>query len=127
MSYYEQHKEKIKAQAIKWQKENKEKHLAQQRVIQKRLRKKYPLIKRLRNIKQRCTCPSDPAYKYYGTKGVECLLTAADLEFLWNRDLAFLLLRPSIHRIDSDGNYTVNNCKFMELTTHMKLHARKKT
>ena len=37
-----------------------------------------------------------------------------DGKFLWNRDKAYLMKKPSIDRINNDGNYTRENCQFIE-------------
>jgi hypothetical protein len=113
--YYQMNKEKIKQQAITWRKNNKEIFLAYQRTKQKEYRKKYPLRQLYRNIKSRCENLKDKKYKYYGGKSIKCLLSKEDLIFLWNRDNANLMRQASIDRIDSKGNYELNNCRFIEM------------
>ena len=78
-------------------------------------RKKNPLIKLLQNMKQRCNYPKDKKFKYYGGKGIKCLLTGKDLKFLWFRDKAFLMKQPSIDRKNNSLNYTLDNCQFLEM------------
>lgn len=63
---------------------------------------------------QRCNNPNHTAFKYYGGRGIKMLLTMSDFEFLWKRDKAFLMIKPSIDRIDTDGDYTLKNCQFIE-------------
>ena len=36
------------------------------------------------------------------------------MKFLWYRDKTWLLEKPSIDRIDSYGDYTFDNCRFIE-------------
>jgi hypothetical protein len=43
-----------------------------------------------------------------------------DLEFLWNRDNASQMDRPSIDRIDSKGHYVLTNCRFIELLDNIR-------
>lgn len=66
------------------------------------------------NINNRCNNPRDKKYKYYGGKGIRNFLTIRDVVFLWDRDEASKLNKPSIDRIDSDGNYDLSNCRFIE-------------
>lgn len=71
---------------------------------------------RLGNIKSRCTKPTDIRYKNYGGKGIKCLLDINQLHDLWERDSAHLLKQASIDRINSDGDYTMENCRFVEMS-----------
>lgn len=68
------------------------------------------------NIIQRCENPKATGYRYYGKKGIRNYLSIKKLQFLWNRDRAWLLERPSIDRIDPKGNYCIKNCRFIELS-----------
>lgn len=63
---------------------------------------------------QRCENPNDSSYKFYGARGIRCHLTQADIEKLWKRDKAEAMERPSIDRIDSLKDYTLDNCQFLE-------------
>ena len=81
--------------------------------------KKYPWLKHYENICKRCNGENEN-YKKLGRK---CLLTAKDIRFLWLRDKAYLLEKPSIHRIDNDKDYTLKNCRFMELRENIRLGA----
>lgn len=53
-------------------------------------------------------------------------MNVADLRYLWNRDEAGFLERPSIHRIDPEGPYSVDNCEYIELGDNIRL-ARKRS
>lgn len=118
--YYLKNKERIKQQVINWRKDNKERFLSYQRIKQKEYNINFPLRKRLRNIKQRCEYPNDKKYKYYGGKGIKCLLTMSDLKFLWERDKANLMKQPSIDRLNPSGDYTLENCQFIEMQVNRK-------
>lgn len=50
----------------------------------------------------------------YGKRGIKFEMTIKDFEYLWYRDAADLLERPSIDRIENDKGYTVGNCRFIE-------------
>jgi len=66
------------------------------------------------NAKARCKNKNHPKYHRYGGRGIKFLMIKDDFKFLWFRDKAYLLKRPSIDRKDNDGNYELNNCRFIE-------------
>ena len=68
----------------------------------------------LKLIKQRCNDSNHRSYKYYGGKGIKYSITYEDLEFLWFRDKAYLMDKPSIDRKNSNKDYTLDNCQFLE-------------
>ena len=70
-------------------------------------------------MKSRCENKNIRAYKSYGGKGIKCLMDISDLRYLWNRDNAILMSRPSIDRINPRGNYEVKNCRFLELKDNL--------
>ena len=70
------------------------------------------------NIVQRCEDPRDKKYSYYGGKGVRNFLTIFDLVKLWHRDRAAHMRHPSIDRLDSNGDYTIQNSRFIEMETN---------
>ncbi len=62
------------------------------------------------NIQNRCNAKDQPLYKKeYGKT-----ITIKDLKYLWNRDKAENLKRPSIDRIDSTKGYSKENCRYIE-------------
>ena len=60
--------------------------------------------------KHRCS----PKGKYY-KRGIKFQMTLKDFYFLWKRDNGHLLKRPSIDRINTHGDYILDNCRFIEL------------
>lgn len=74
----------------------------------------------LQRIIRRCTNKNGHNYKYYGGRGIKCLITEEELKKLWFRDKAYLLKKPSIDRIDNDGHYEYNNCQFIEQNENSK-------
>ena len=93
------------------------------RELKRRINKKYalnnPWMIVYSNAKQRCTNPNDSQYKNYGMRGIKFLLTKEEIKSIWLRDKAHLLKRPSIDRIDNDGNYCLENCRFIELSANV--------
>jgi len=79
-----------------------------------RMRTKTPWLLHLRGVKARCNNPNTPYYKYYGAEGIRMYLTKEDIEFLYKRDHADQLKKPSLDRINPIGNYTFYNCRFIE-------------
>jgi hypothetical protein len=57
-------------------------------------------------------------YKYYGERGIQCLITEEEIKVLYEQHNASQMKRPSIDRIDNDGNYCVENCRFIEQSKH---------
>jgi hypothetical protein len=75
---------------------------------------KNPWVRTFYGIKSRCENSNQPNYKWYGARGIKCLLTIPEVKELWLRDDADALVKPSIDRIDSNGDYTKDNCQFIE-------------
>ena len=86
---------------------------------------KYPWAKTRTYIKKRCCQKNSSHYKYYGGRGIECRITSSELKELWFRDKAHLLEIPSIDRINPDGHYELNNCRYMEKSENRGTAKRK--
>lgn len=74
--------------------------------------KKNPWYRSYRAAKNRC----NPNSKYgaYHALGIKFLMTIQDFKFLWFRDKAYLMKKPSIDRIRSKENYELKNCRYIE-------------
>ena len=93
--YYQDNKEKLK-------------------LYQKEYHKKYPWKRVFNNIKSRCESIKAINYMDYGGRGIKCLITTEELKTLWFRDKAYKMEKPSIDRKENDGNYILENCRFIE-------------
>lgn len=87
--------------------------------LNKLRRSEQPWMSHYNSARQRCVDRKDYSYKYYGAKGIRFLMKPSDFKFLWLRDKAHLLKQPSIDRIDSAGNYELNNCRFIEKSENL--------
>jgi len=87
------------------------------------LDKKLKII--LRNAKNRCIIPSNKNTRYYINKKIRCNLTLAEVRYLWFRDKAFGIIKPSLDRIDSNSDYHINNCRFIEWEINRKRNKNK--
>lgn len=81
----------------------------------KRWRSRNPWWTHANNARRRCSCPTHSKYKFYGGKGIKYRLTFAQVRSLWERDGAAGMAQPSIDRIDAAGDYSLDNCRFVEL------------
>lgn len=105
---WDKNREKIAEKRRKQYKDN----IIQMRKINNSRRIKNPCLYIWYGITQRCNNINN---KIYGGKGIKNLLTKEECYFLWERDNAKNMKRPSIDRIDNDGDYILNNCRFIEL------------
>lgn len=87
--------------------------------------KNNPWRKPLNHAKNRCNNINNKRYKDYGARGIKCLITLDEIKELWFRDKAYELKQPSIDRINNDGNYTFENCRFIELKENTAKDKRK--
>lgn len=73
---------------------------------------------RWNNMIQRCTNDSQPSYEDYGARGIMVCDRWFDFEnFL--EDMGFPPESCSLDRIDNDGHYTPDNCRWADYKTQM--------
>lgn len=108
--YNRQNSEKVHTQKAAYY----AKDLSRKQEEYRRYAERYPWLRTLRGIKSRCTDPANISYKSYGGKGIKNFLTGEDLKFLWFRDRAYEMKRPSIDRLDINKHYTLGNCRYLE-------------
>ncbi len=83
-------------------------------------RKLYRWFRPWEYAKRRCRDVNHTKYIYYGGRGIKCTLTREEVIKLYERDNGYLLDKPSIDRIDPDGDYCYDNCRFIELVDNIK-------
>jgi len=82
--------------------------------------KKFPWMQSYRAIHHRCNNPNASDYKYYGGRGIKCLITKDEVKFLWFRDKAYEMKQPTVDKINNDDNYYLENCRFIEQSDNSK-------
>lgn len=100
-----------------WREKNREK-IAKDK---KNYREKYPWMSAYYHAKARCLDKNIHTFKRYAGKGIKFLMKKEDFKFLWFRDKAYLMKSPSIDRINSNDNYELKNCRFIELIENLRL------
>lgn len=98
----------------KWMREHKEQRKKYQKEYEQYKKENFPELFILDGIKQRCNNPNNKRFKNYGLRGIQCLITTEEIKQLMVRDNYWSFNKPSIDRIDNDGDYTFNNCRFIE-------------
>jgi hypothetical protein len=87
-----------------------------------KLKKERPWMLNWIALRSRCVSPS---CRYF-SRGTKNLITKEQVESLWFRDKAYLMEVPSIDRIDNNGDYHVDNCRFIERNYNASLGAPNK-
>lgn len=90
---------------------------------------RYYLHEKYRNMKQRCYNPNIPAYSNYGGRGITICqewLDSPDTFIDWALANGFKR-ELQIDRIDNDGSYNPDNCRWVTHQTQMKNRRSKVT
>jgi len=77
------------------------------------------------SMKQRCYNSKNPGYKYYGAKGIKLCIRWKNNFLNFFDDMGIAPYGSSIHRIDSDKDYCLFNCEWIERGYHSIIHNRK--
>ena len=79
--------------------------------------KRCPYAFTLYGIKARCK-------NGYAKFNIKNYLSMQDLKLLWERDRANLMTKPSIDRKNTCGDYTLENCRYIELSENIRRKKR---
>lgn len=71
------------------------------------------------SAKGRCNNTKHPRYPTYGGRGIRFLLTFGEMKVLWFKAEAWKMKQATIDRINPDGNYTMENCRFLEMSENV--------
>jgi len=84
-------------------------------------RKRNPWARSVEFARRRCTDEKHKDYLFYGGRGLAVELTSEEAGRLWARDAASTMRAPSLDRVDSDKNYTFDNCRYIEKSINERL------
>lgn len=86
--------------------------------------KTHPWAKTMSGIRTRLKGTQRKYKKFYVDKGIKNFLTLDDLRMMYFLYGADKMRKPSIHRIDNNGNYSMSNCRYIESSDHTKIHKK---
>jgi len=88
--------------------------------------KKNPWYSSYRNARNRCLNKNSKDYKNYGGRGIKFFLSIEEIKYIWFRDNARFLKMATIDRIDNNGDYELNNCRFIEKSENSRKSMRER-
>lgn len=101
-------------------------HKAHESFTHKLYMQNNPWLSHYYDAKRRCTKKNRKDYPRYGGRGIQFLLSVAEIKELWFRDKASDLKQPSIDRLDSNGHYEFSNCRFIEKIKNSALNGHRR-
>ena len=119
-THFEQNKDAAKAYQERYWVDNAEKIRAQRQEHYPRLKRNKPWLLHYRSARERCHNPNHIGYHRYGGRGIEFHLTKKEVRMMYERDGGKDMEHPSIDRVDNDGNYCLENCRFIEWVDNVR-------
>lgn len=117
--YCKENRNKRREYGRKHYKNNKEKEY--KRAVKYKKTLKGYVVHLVAGLLQRCNNQNNIRYENYGGRGIEVCFNSNEL-FVWLSKRNIDPRGLDIHRIDNDGNYTLNNIEFLTKSKHTILH-----
>jgi len=86
----------------------------------KKRRREQPWIRTYEGIYRRINGGKNGKYKQLRYASVKMMMNPTQIRDLWIRDSAFLMKNPSIDRINPEGDYSFDNCRYIEMTENRR-------
>ncbi len=121
VNYMRNNRDKYNQIHRNWRSNNLNKSRQYSKSKAKERREEFPWEQSFYMAKTRCNAPHRLSFERYGGRGIKFRLSMEEIKQLWHRDAAWLLAKPSLDRIDSNGDYSYTNCRFIELSENSRL------
>lgn len=117
--YRKKNLDKYRRYSLNYYYRNKDKCYAKQLAYKKTLNGYVSFL--INSIKQRCYNPKNVGRDYYSGRGIELCFDRNEL-LMWLEENKIDPRGLVVHRIDSEGDYTLDNIEFITKSEHTRLH-----